>query len=160
MRTIILCTAFAVSSSALAQDSGKQLVGLWKFESSYQELKANGEKRYAFGEKPRGYAYFSPGGRIVTVLTAQERSKPKTEAERAAALSTVYAVSGTYKVTGKNTYTFKADASANENLVGTEFGREFKFEGGKLLITTAYSPSAFIEGNPEARGVNVLTRAK
>ena len=160
MRSIILAAAVAVSASALAQDAGKQLVGLWKFESNYSELK-NGEKRKPFGEKPRGYVYFSLGGRLLTVLTAQERPKPKTEAERAAGLLSVYAVSGTYKVTGKNTYTAKFDAAANENLVtGTEIGREFKIEGGKLTIVTAWAPSTTIEGNPEARGVSVLSRAK
>lgn len=160
MRAILLSAALAVSSSAFAQDAGKQLVGLWKFESNYTELKASGEKRKSLGEKPRGYVYFSPGGRILTVLTAQERPKPKTEAERAAALLSLYAVSGTYKVTGKNTYVAKFDAAANENLVGNEFGREFKIEGQKLTITTAWGPSPIIEGNPEARGVSVLSRAK
>ena len=160
MRSIILAAAIAVSSSALAQDAGKQLVGLWKFESNYSELK-NGEKRKPMGEKPRGYVYFSPGGRVLTVLTAQERPKPKTEAERAAGLLSVYAVSGTYKVTGKNTYTAKLDAAANENLVtGTDINREFKIEGGKLTIVTAWAPSTTIEGSPEARGVSVLSRAK
>ena len=160
MRLTVLAAAFAVSSSVLAQDAGKQLVGLWKFESNYVELK-NGEKRNTFGEKPRGYVYFSPGGRVLTVLTAQDRPKPQTEAERAAGLLSVYAISGSYRVTGKNTYSAKLDASANENLVtGTEVGREFKIEGGKLTVVTAWGPVTNIAGNPEGRGVSVLTRAK
>jgi hypothetical protein len=160
MRSTVLAAALAVSFSALAQDSGKQLVGLWKFESNYTELKS-GEKRNTFGEKPRGYVYFSPGGRLLTVLTAQDRPKPKTEGERAAGLLSVYAVSGTYRVTGKNTYSAKLDTSANENLVtGTEVGREFKIEGGRLTIVTAWGPATNIEGSPEGRGVSVLSRAK
>lgn len=159
MHKLILAAALAASTTAFAQAKGPSIAGFWKFDSNYTELKS-GEKRNTFGEKPRGYVYFSPGGRVLTVLTAQDRPKPKTEAERAAALLSVYAVSGTYKVTGKNTYTATIEAAANENLVGAPVGREFKIEGGKLTIVTAWGPSPNIAGNPEARGVSVLSRAK
>jgi hypothetical protein len=160
MRALILAAAIAASSTAFAQQKGNPIAGFWKFDSNYTELK-NGEKRNILGEKPRGYVYFSPGGRVLTVLTAQDRPRPKTEAERAAGLLSVYAVSGTYKVTGKNTYTATLEAAANENLVSTTpVNREFKIERGKLTIVTAWGPSPNIEGNPEARGVSVLSRAK
>ena len=77
LKTVIpLCAALAFASGAVAQDAGKKIVGLWKLDSILIETKASGEKRNVFGDKPRGYLYFSPGGRLLTFFTAAERPKP------------------------------------------------------------------------------------
>jgi hypothetical protein len=122
---------------------------LSQLESLYFELK-NGKKIHNFGEKPRGYVYFSPGGHAVSHFTASDRAKPNTEADMVAAYKTVYSLGGTYKVAG-NTYTLKPETAHNENMVGTEFKREFKVDGNQLTVITGWAPSNFIEGNPEAR---------
>src|SRR5688572_26723767 len=150
---LVLFAVASFSSSSISQEkkTRSQLVGLWQLESLYFELK-NGKKIHNFGEKPRGYVYFSPGGHAVSHFTASDRPKPKTEADMVAAYKTVYSLGGTYKVAG-NTYTLKPETAHNENMVGTEFRREFKVDGNQLSVITAWAPSNFIEGNPEARSV-------
>jgi hypothetical protein len=156
---ITLCAALAFASGAIAQDAGKKIAGFWKFDSIYSEIKTTGEKRKNFGEKPRGYLYFSPGGRLLSFYTAQERPKPATDADRAAAMRTMYAINGTYSVKG-NQYTVKVDSAWDENQVGGEVKRDFKIEGNKMTIVTQWGPSPFLAGNPEARSVVTLSRAK
>jgi len=160
LKTIVsLGAALAFAPAAVAQDEGKKIVGFWKFESNYAEIKATGEKRHNFGEKPRGYGYFSPGGRVLSFFTAQERKKPANDADRAAAMLTMFAVNGTYSVKG-NTYTVKIDSAWDENQVGAQLTREFKIEGNKMTIMTQWAPNPYLKGNPEARSVVVLSRAK
>jgi hypothetical protein len=153
-----LSTAMLIAPSALAQAPDNKLVGLWKLESFYNEIKATGEKRNIFGDQPKGYAYFSPGGRVLSLLTADSRPKPKTDADFAAAMRSMYSVSGTYTTKG-DTYTVNVDVLWNENQP-TKLTREFKVEGNKLTIVTAWGPTQLVQGNPEARGVSVWSRSK
>lgn len=154
-----LCAALAFAPAAVAQDGGKKIAGFWKFDSLYTEIKATGEKRNTFGDKPRGFVYFSPGGRVLSFFTAQERPKPANDADRAAAMRTMYAINGTYSVKG-NKYLVKIDSAWDESQVGNEVNRDFKIEGNKVTIVTQWGPNPFIQGNPEARSVVVLSRAR
>jgi hypothetical protein len=159
--TLLLLGTVTFGSSIAAQEGkGKQnqLVGLWQLESLYAELK-DGKKIRNFGEKPRGYIYFSPGGHAVSHFTATDRPKPKTEADTVAAFKTLYSLGGTYKVKG-NTYTLMPETAHNENMVGSELKRDFKVEGNKLTVITAWAPASFLDGNPPARAVSVWKRVK
>lgn len=157
--TAALCAALVAASPATAQDAKTPLVGLWKLESLYTELKGKDEKRHTFGTKPKGYLYFSPDGRILSLLTAAERPKPKSDAEMAAALRTMYSIAGTYAAKG-NSYTAKVEMAYNENLVGTELKRDFSTKGNQLTIVTAWGPSPLLQDNTEARTVTVWSRSK
>ncbi len=156
---IPMCAAFAFTSVAIAQDAGKKIVGFWKFESIYTEIKATGEKRNNFGDKPRGYVYFSSGGRILSFFTAAERPKPANDADRAAAMRTMYGINGRYSVKG-NTYTVEIDSAWDESQVGSKLTREYKIQGNKMTIVTQWGPNVFLPGNPESRAVAVLSRAR
>jgi hypothetical protein len=153
------CVAVAVAPQATAQAAGEALVGLWKLESIYTEVKATGEKRNLFGDKPNGYAYFGPGGRSLSLFTADKRPKPKADADFAAAMRSMYSVSGTYTVQG-STYTINIDVAWNENQNSTQLTRDFKIERNQLTILTRWAPTQLIEGSPEARSVSVWSRAK
>jgi hypothetical protein len=54
----------------------------------------------------------------------------------------------------------KIDSAWDENQVGSEVVREFKIEGNKMTVVTQWGPSPFLAGNPEARSVVTLSRAK
>jgi Lipocalin-like domain len=151
-------SSMLVAASAFAQAPDKELVGLWKLESFYAEIKATGEKRNLFGDKPKGYVYFSPGGRVLSLLTADSRPKPKADPDFAAAMRSMYSVSGTYTTKG-DTYTVNLDVVWNENQP-TKLTRDYKVEGNKLTVVTAWAPSPLIQGNPESRGVSVWSRSK
>lgn len=153
-----LGTVMLIAPPTFAQAPDKKLVGLWKLESFYAEIKATGEKRNLFGDKPKGYVYFGPGGRVLSLLTADSRPKPKTDSDFAAAMRSMYSVSGTYATKG-DTYTVNLDVLWNEDQP-TKLTREFKVEGNKLTVVTAWAPTTLIQGNPEARSVSVWSRSK
>jgi len=158
-KTVIsLCAALAFPLGAIAQDVGK-IAGFWKVDSVYTEIKSSGEKNYYWGANPRGNVYFSPGGRMLSFFTATARPRSATDADRTVAMRTMWAVNGTYSVTGDR-YTLKIDSAWDENQVGSEADRDFKIEGNKLTIFTPWGPSPFLPGNPESRGVVVLSRAQ
>ena len=47
------------------------------------EIQATGQKEPVMGEKPTGYAIFSPQGRVFFILTGEARKAAKTDQERA-----------------------------------------------------------------------------
>ena len=79
-------------------EEGNKVVGTWKLVSYEVEVQATGQKGPVMGEKPTGYATFSPDGRVFFVLTGEARKPAKTDQERAELLSTLVAYSGTYSL--------------------------------------------------------------
>ena len=71
--------------AAGASDVEQQLLGVWKLESFYTELKTTGERKNIFGEKPNGYIIFTPEKRMMALLTAEGRKQPNTDEDRIAA---------------------------------------------------------------------------
>src|SRR4026209_2195856 len=63
----------------------QQLLGVWKLESMYHELKTTGEKKYIPGAKPNGYIIFTPEKRMTALLTTEGREKPNTDEDCMAA---------------------------------------------------------------------------
>ena len=118
-----------------SSDVKKQLLGVWKLESWYTEIKETGEKKRIYGKKPN------------------------TDEDRVAAFRSMTAYSGIYRVDGDRWIT-KVDVAWNETRVGMEQMRFFKLEGDKLMVTAMWQPSVNLPGNPEARGVLVWSRVK
>ena len=159
MRVLTLIATLCISFVAAAADVKSPIVGVWQLESFVTEYKDTGAKKPIFGEKPRGTLLFSPGGRILSLLTADARPKADSDANVVANFRSAYSVTGTYVVKGDR-YTAKIEASWNESLVGQELGRSFKVEKDKLSIHTDWLPSPIEAGNPVTRATTVWRRVR
>ena len=60
-----------MQAPAVASDVEHGLLGVWKLESSYLEVKATGEKKRVYGKKPNGYIIFTPEKRLTAIITAE-----------------------------------------------------------------------------------------
>ena len=76
----------------------KQIVGLWTLVSVVYEDQATKERTPVLGEKPRGRQIATADGRWLALVTAENRPVPKTDEERARALTSMIAYTGRYRV--------------------------------------------------------------
>ena len=91
------------------------------------------------GEHPKGIQIATPEGRWLALVTAEGRQIPKTDAERARALTSMIAYTGRYRVEDGKVIT-KVEAAWNEAWVGTEQVRAIQFEGDRLYIESPPMP--------------------
>jgi hypothetical protein len=117
------------------------LVGLWKLAAFDIEYEDSGERKATYGLRPRGYLALLPQGRMIAVITADQRKIPQTDNDRAAALQSMLAYSGVYRLEGDKWIT-KVDVAWNEAWTGTDQVRFFRLEGDELMITTAWLAAA------------------
>ena len=97
MRATLFCALLLLSAPAHADDKDK-IVGTWKLISVVYEDAQTKEKTPVLGEHPRGYQIATPEGRWIALVTADGRTVPKTDEDRANALRTMIAYSGRYRV--------------------------------------------------------------
>jgi hypothetical protein len=146
MRLLLLmffATLNAVSNPLFAQETNP-LVGTWKLISS--ESIVEGEPpQPTFGLHPKGYLIITQEGRLMIMMTADNRKAGMSDAERAALHKTMAAVSGKVRVDGKD-FVISVDLSWNESWNGTEQRRHFKIEGDVLFVETAPGPSLMFPG--------------
>lgn len=128
--------ACLIAQASLAGD-GDKVVGTWKLVSYEVEVQATGQKGPVMGEKPTGYATFSPEGRVFFVLTGEARKAAKTDQERAELLNTLVAYSGTFSVEGDK-WTTNVEVAWNPEWVGTKQVRDFKIDGERLTVLTPW----------------------
>jgi Lipocalin-like domain len=139
----LLLMFFAVSSPVLAQEANP-LVGTWKLISS-ESIVENEAPQPTFGLHPKGYLIITREGRLMIIMTADDRKAGMSDAERAALHKTMAAVSGKVRVEGTD-FIISVDVSWNESWNGTEQRRHFKIEGDKLFVDTAPGPSLLFPG--------------
>jgi Lipocalin-like domain len=144
---------------SLADDDRTKLVGNWKLVSWDIEIQATGERRPGMGGKTSGWLIFTPEGRMMALITAEDRKPAKTTEERAALYSTMLANTGTYRIEGDRFIT-KVDLSWNEAWNGTEQVRFYKMDGDRLDIVSAWAKSFTIPGEPMTRGVLTWQRIR
>jgi len=140
---LLLLIFFAVSSPVLAQEANP-LVGTWKLISSESIVESEAPS-HTFGLHPRGYLIITQEGRLMIMITADNRKAGMGDAERAALHKTMAAVSGRVRVEGKD-FIISVDVSWNESWNGTEQRRHFRIEGDKLFVETAPGPSLLFPG--------------
>jgi hypothetical protein len=143
MRVLAL-VVLLITSPAFAQDS--PLVGNWKlvsFQTIYDGNESAPQDMY--GANPNGYLILTQEGRLMTLITSDNRKAGAGDAERAALHKSMISYSGKYKAEGKDFIT-TVDASWNEAWNRTEQRRHFRIEGDKLTIETAPGPSILIPG--------------
>ena len=139
----LLLIFFVISGPVCAQE-GSPLVGTWKLISS-ESIIENEAPQHTFGLHPKGYLIITQEGRLMIMITADNRKAGMGDAERAALHKTMAAVSGKVRVEGKD-FIISVDVSWNESLNGTEQRRHFRIEGDKLFIESAPGPSLLFPG--------------
>ena len=128
--------ACVAATPSLAEDSNK-VIGTWKLVSYEVEIQATGQRSPVMGDRPTGYATFTPEGRIFFVLTGEARKPAKTDHERAELLNTLVAYSGTYRLEGDK-WTTHVDVAWNPEWIGTEQIRSFQVNGERLVVLTPW----------------------
>src|SRR5262249_48979119 len=100
MRLVLAALLMSLSSSALADDAElrQKIVGTWTRASVVSEDRAPKEFSPGLGEKPRGRQIATADGRWLALVTAENRPVPKTDEERARALTSMIAYTGRYRV--------------------------------------------------------------
>jgi hypothetical protein len=117
----------------------RQIVGTWKLVSVNYEDVATKERTPIYGEHPRGIQIATPHGRWLALMTGEDRIIPKTDAERAQALTSMIAYTGRYRVENGQVIT-RVEAAWNEGWVGGEQVRNIRFEDDKLYIESPPMP--------------------
>jgi hypothetical protein len=136
----------------------RRLVGTWRLESFLLEDAQTKERRAVLGEHPLGYLVFTPEGRVISVVTADGRTAPSTDAERAAAFRSMLAYAGRWRVEGDR-FIATVEVAWDASLVGSEQVRHFRIEGDRLAIETA--PQLTVGGaGGDARGIVTWQRAR
>ncbi len=97
------------------------------------------------GLHPRGAQIATREGRWIAVVTAQSRPVPENDAERAAALRSMIAYTGRYRVEDDRIVT-KVEAAWNEAWVGTEQVRIMRFEDDRLHLEGPPQPHPNLAG--------------
>jgi hypothetical protein len=122
----------------------RQIVGTWKLVSVVYEDQATKARAPIYGEHPNGIQIATPDGRWLALMTAEGRTVPKTDEDRAQALKTMIAYTGRYRVEDGKVIT-KVDAAWNEAWVGGEQVRAIRFDGDRLHIQSPPMPHPNID---------------
>jgi hypothetical protein len=117
----------------------QQIVGTWKLVSVNYEDVATKERTPIYGEHPKGIQIATAHGRWLALMTGEGRTIPKTDAERAQALTSMIAYTGRYRVENGQVIT-KVEAAWNEGWVGGEQVRNIRFEEDRLYIESTPMP--------------------
>jgi hypothetical protein len=137
-------TMLAGAGAAGAQDS---VVGVWKLVSYTALDSATGELIEPFGNAPRGFIFYTAGGRMSALLTAGDRKRftagnriNAPAEERAEAFATSSAYAGTYTLEGDRVI-HHVEVATNPDWVGGDQLRFPRIEGNRLVITTPPLPT-------------------
>ena len=141
MRVLLLCLLTLVANAARADDTElkQKIVGTWKLVSVVYEDQESKARTPVYSEHPRGRQIATADGLWLALVTAEGRSVPKTDEERAQALRTMIAYTGRYRVEDGKVIT-KVEAAWNEAWVGGEQVRFIRFEGDRLFIESPPMP--------------------
>jgi hypothetical protein len=128
--------AWLIARPDIGADSANVL-GIWKLVSLEIEVQGTGRMEPPMGEKPTGYAGFTPEGRAFFILTGELREPATNDEERAGLLNTLVAYTGTYRVEGDKWIT-KVEVAWNPEWVGSEQTRFFKLDGDRLKVLSPW----------------------
>jgi hypothetical protein len=157
MRAILIGMLLLASLPARADDK-TAIVGTWMLVSVVYEDVQTKERTPVLGEHPKGIQIATPEGRWLALVTAEGRSVPKTDEERARALQSMIAYTGRYRVEDGKVIT-KVEAAWNEAWVGGEQVRAIRFEGDRLFIESPPMPHPNVN-NKTVRVIVIWEREK
>jgi hypothetical protein len=129
-------------------------VGTWTLRSTERKTLATGETALLWGEHPSGTLIYTAEGRMSALVLAEGRKAAAgtapTEAEAFTLFRSMVAYAGRYTVEPDRVI-HHVEQSWNQAWTGTDVVRFYKFEGGRLTLTTA--PAA----NPRDGKMSVST---
>ena len=131
---------------SVSADDRLKMLGVWRLVSYDLEYQDTGERLPVFGKKPVGYIIFTPEGRMMAYLEAENRKAPENAEEESAAYRTMSAYSGKYRLEGDKWIT-KVDSAWDASWVGTDQERFYKFDGQQLHVI-----SQWVKGGPQFGG--------
>ena len=140
-------------------DVREKLLGIWKIVSVESEDQATGEREPVLGFNLAGYLIFTPEGRMMTIVTGEERKDAKTDEDRGELFKSMVAYTGRYRLDGDKFVT-KVDVAWNPAWAGTEQTRFFVLDGDLLYVTTAWGQSVAGPEKGVGRGIITWERAK
>src|SRR5215475_8933020 len=135
----------STSPRSPSADGQANLIGTWRLISCVMEDPATGKRDAVWGQHPNGFLVLTPTGRWIVVQTAEGRTVPQTDEDRAAAFRSMLAYSGTYRTEGQKII-ITVDVAWDEGWNGTEQVRTFKLDGDELHIEAAPQPYANLGG--------------
>jgi hypothetical protein len=142
-----------LGSSNVTRAGSSDIVGTWKFRSYVRTAPDTGEYADIMGRHPNGYLIYTPEGRMMVIVVADNREPPKTDEDRIAPHKFMVAYSGRYTVTGGQVV-HHVDVSWNQSWTGTDLVRVFKIEDDKPIITTAPTKKY---GTDDVQQISTLT---
>jgi hypothetical protein len=123
----------------------RRIVGTWSLVSVNYEDQTTKKRTPIYGAHPKGIQIATAEGRWLALMTAEGRTVPKTNEERAQALKSMIAYTGRYRLEDGNVMT-KVEAAWNEAWVGTEQVRSVRFEGDRLYLQSPPMPHPNVGG--------------
>ena len=97
------------------------LVGVWRLLASYVVLADTGERTELLGHEPHAYAIFEPGGRMMVIGHAKNRTPATSTAAMAKLFRSMVAYSGKWSIDSEKFVT-EVDIAADPGWVGTTQG--------------------------------------
>ena len=147
MRALLSCLLLLMAVPARADDQElrQKIVGTWKLVSVVYEDQESKTRTPVLGEHPKGRQIATADGRWLALVTAEGRTVPKTDEERAQALRTMISYAGRYRVEDGKVIT-KVEVAWNEAWVGGEQTRFIRFDGDILHIESPPMPHPNLAG--------------
>jgi len=149
---VILGLVMFVSVVQAQPQDIKTLAGVWKLVACDIEYQDSGKRQALFGERPRGFIIFTPGGRMMTLFTSEGRKPGDSVEQKAELFRTMMAYTGIFRLDGDK-FINRVDVSWNEAWTGTEQVRFFKFNDNRLEIMSAWIPDPFRPEHRISRGI-------
>jgi len=134
-----------------------RLLGSWKLVSFEVEVRGVEARQRPFGKKPNGYLVLGSDGRMMALLTGNERVVGPKDADAAALFRTMMCYTGRYRI-DHDRFITTVDASWNESWNGSEQVRFWKIDGDNLVIKNQWAPSATVPGAPMAQATATWKR--
>jgi len=141
----VLDSGSLLSPRSPSADGEDKLRGTWRLISCVMEDVETGERNAVWGEHPNGSLVLTLTGRWIVVQTAEARTVPQTDENRAAAFRSMLAYSGRYRTEGEKII-ITVDVAWDEGWNGTEQVRTFRLDGDQLHIEAAPQPYANLGG--------------
>ena len=95
----------------------------------------------------------------MTVIEAEGRKTPSTDADRATLLKSLVAYSGKYRIEGDQ-WIASIDTAWNPAWDGSEQVRSFQIAGNRLTVTSTWQAAVNFPGSPPSRGTLLFERVK
>jgi Lipocalin-like domain len=138
--------AISLTPGSLLADDREGLIGTWKLLEAVNEDLSTHEKTDIYKAGAVGLITYGADGRMMAIVVSSGRKKPggdvATAPEAEALFRSMTAYAGSYRIEGGQII-HHVDASWNEAWTGTDQVRDYKLDGGRLILATTPSPNPF-----------------